>query len=185
MSEREPFLLHQESFAIDDENFDGSYRLKHIGDRTPRTPSPALLLGEKVDLHEENKKESIPLGETSNRLFGRRIARASRLPAALSPTLTTPPRPLPEKLIRMFEDLSKPQPTSPRPSSINSSPERMNCSPGRNNPPTGRNEGSHGSEIRGLGLDLQDASHTIPPREIKRNSIFGLKGNDDGLNECF
>lgn len=144
----------------------------------PRTPSPLLPLGEPPDLYEENKKESIPLVETSNRLFGRRI-RASRLPAAPSPILTTPPRPLPEKLIRMFEDLSKPQPTSPRPSSINSSPERINCSPGRNNPCTGRNE------IRGLGLDPGDTSHTIPLREIKRSSAFRSKGNDDGLNECF
>lgn len=150
----------------------------------PRTPSPLLLLGEPPDLYEENKKESIPLVETSNRLFGRRI-RASRLPAAPSPTLTTPPRPLPEKLIRMFEDLSKPQPTSPRPSSINSSPERINCSPGRNNPSTGKNEGFRGNEIRGLGFDPGDTSHTISLREIKRCPAFGFKGNDDGLNECF
>lgn len=184
MGEKEPLLLHQEYFAIDGENVGDSYRLTNIKDHTPRTPSPLLLLGENVDMHEENKKEGAPLGETSNRLFGRRIARASRLSATSSPALTTPPRPLSEKLIRMFEDLSKPQPTSPRPSSINSCPERMNYSPERNNPSPVRNEGSNGNDIRGLGPDPGDISQNIPPHEIKRTPKFSSKGND-GLNECF
>jgi hypothetical protein len=153
----------------------------HLGaeDTGPRTPSPLLplLTSEKTDILEDSKKDNVPFEETSNRLFPRRMARASRNPIT-SPGVASPPRPLPVKLIRMFEDLSKPLPISPRSSSINYSPERGYSSPEKC-------EGSRVQEPKVSTPEVGNAIGAVSSKEMGKSLSSTPKASDDGLNECF